>query len=59
MNGYQRYHCEKEVKKNPLPEYIYEMGRGWYMVRLPDRWVGMFFGIENAARAKRQALNER
>jgi hypothetical protein len=61
VNGHQRFIKDPDhlLKKNPVAEHIYEMGQGWYTVRLPDRWVGVFFGIENAAKAKRKALNER
>jgi hypothetical protein len=61
MNGYQRYVKEPdhEPKKTPPPKYIYRMANGWYTVCLPDRWVGVFFGLEKAQQAKVKALHER
>ena len=60
MNGNQRYHQrDYHPDKTPPPQYVYPMGQNWYTVRLPNKWVGVFFGIENAVKAKRQALDER
>jgi hypothetical protein len=60
VSGNKRYYQQDyRPDKTPLPEHVYAMGRGWFVVRLPDRWIGTFFGLENAMKAKRKALNER
>ena len=56
LSGYQRYVLGLgEDKPRQMPAGIYKMESGWYTVRLPDKWVGVFFTLERAMQAKSRA----
>ena len=55
VSGYQRSVLGVEGSPREMPPYISKMDSGWYRVRLPTKWVGMFFTLERAMQAKSRA----